>query len=196
MRDAQRDATRERIVRAVAELLAEQNPAVVSVELIAARAGTSVATLYRHFRNKEALLDAVATFGYESTRERRPRAGRDAEPLRDFLPRRWSEILANADLFRAQQATAAGRAVRRRRRGPHREATERGLASEGIDVTTATGQRLRDLTLLLSSSVAALELCDQLGVDVEDAAAHAVWAIEQLTQATLQLQEADRRSAP
>ena len=190
LRDSQRDLTKDRIVRAVAALLAEQNPAAISVEQIADRAGTSVATLYRHFRNKEALLDAVATVGYESTRGRR--GGRDdgPEPLSEFLPRRWREIVANADLFRAQHATAAGREVRKRRLRTHRDATDRGLQREGIDLTVRSGRRLRNLTLLLGGSAAALELCEHLGVPVEEAAADAAWAIERLTEATAAEQQA------
>jgi AcrR family transcriptional regulator len=186
LREAHREATKERIVRAVADLLAEQNPAAISVEMIADRSGTSIATLYRHFKNKEALLDAVATVGYSPRRGRR-----DApEPLPLFLARRWGEIISNAGLFRAQHSTAAGREVRKRRLRVHRDATRHALRREGVDVTSPSGRRLLDLTLLLSSSAAALELHEHLGLDVDEAAAHAVWAIAELTGATLREQQA------
>jgi AcrR family transcriptional regulator len=185
IREANREATRERIVRAVAELLAEQNPAAISVDMIAERSGTSVATLYRHFRNKEALLDAVATFGYSARRRGEPR-----EPFATFLARRWDEILANSALFRAQHATAAGREVRKRRLRAHRDTTKRNLERAGVDTTSPSGRRLVGLTLLLSSSAAALELHEHLGLDVDQAAAHSVWAIAELTEATLREQHA------
>ena len=185
LREAQREATRDRIVRAVADLLTEQNPAAISVEMIAERSNISIATLYRHFKNKEALLDAVATFGYSVRRRGEPR-----EPFATFLARRWNEIIANSALFRAQHATAAGREVRKRRLRAHRDATKRNLERAGVDTTSPSGRRLVDLTLLLSSSAAALELHEHLGLDVDQAAAHSVWAIEELTEATVREQEA------
>src|SRR6186713_1929990 len=60
LRDAHKQATRTRIVRAVAELVTEAHPAAVSVPAVAKRAGVGVATVYRYFPTKEALLDASA----------------------------------------------------------------------------------------------------------------------------------------
>src|SRR3712207_3613808 len=64
-RDEQRAQTRSRIVRAVAALVAEEHPAAVSVPAVARRAGVGVATVYRYFPTKEALLDATVTVGNE-----------------------------------------------------------------------------------------------------------------------------------
>ena len=47
-------------MRAVAELVADAHPASISVPAVAARAGVGVATVYRYFPTKEALLDASA----------------------------------------------------------------------------------------------------------------------------------------
>ena len=60
LRDAHKNATRSRIVRAVADLVAEAHPASISVPAVAKRAGVGVATVYRYFPTKEALLDASA----------------------------------------------------------------------------------------------------------------------------------------
>lgn len=54
-------ATRVRILEATRELLAERGAAAwVRVDDVAARAGTTKATLYRHFSSKRALMAAVA----------------------------------------------------------------------------------------------------------------------------------------
>jgi AcrR family transcriptional regulator len=52
-------ATRERIVAAVRELLAEGTFHETTVEEVAARAGVSRATLYQHFGTREGLVDAM-----------------------------------------------------------------------------------------------------------------------------------------
>jgi len=57
-------ATRERIRRAVAELLAEGTFHESTVEAVADRAGVSRATLYQHFGSRLGLVDAICeTFG-------------------------------------------------------------------------------------------------------------------------------------
>src|SRR5215203_1486893 len=60
LREAHTLATRGRIVQAVADLVAEAHPASISVPAVAKRAGVGVATVYRYFPTKEALLDASA----------------------------------------------------------------------------------------------------------------------------------------
>src|SRR5881628_2507058 len=52
-------ATRERIKRAVRELLAEGTFHTSSVDSVARRAGISRATLYQHFRSRLELVDAI-----------------------------------------------------------------------------------------------------------------------------------------
>ena len=57
--------TRERILRAAARLLAESGGAPVSTRAVCAAAGVGAPTLYHHFGDKEGLLDAVVTYGFE-----------------------------------------------------------------------------------------------------------------------------------
>ena len=58
LRTAQAAATRRRIVDGLLAVLTEDHPATLSVPAVARRAGVSVATVYRYFPTKEALLDA------------------------------------------------------------------------------------------------------------------------------------------
>ncbi|TDD60336.1 TetR/AcrR family transcriptional regulator [Actinomadura darangshiensis] len=60
--DAQRN--RERIVTAALELFAERGPGV-SMEEIARAAGLGVGTLYRHFPDRRALVEEIATSALE-----------------------------------------------------------------------------------------------------------------------------------
>ncbi|MDI6710407.1 MAG: TetR/AcrR family transcriptional regulator [Thermoanaerobacterales bacterium] len=50
---------RERVLNAMEELVRVRGPAAVTTDELAARAGISKRTLYRYFRNKEAVLEGV-----------------------------------------------------------------------------------------------------------------------------------------
>lgn len=57
--DVRRQATRLRILEATRELLAERGGAAVRMDDVAARAGTTKTTLYRHFPSKDSLIGAA-----------------------------------------------------------------------------------------------------------------------------------------
>ena len=58
--------TKDNIVRAAAELLAEGGRAAVSTRAVAAAAGVQAPTIYRHFGDMQDLLNAVASYGFET----------------------------------------------------------------------------------------------------------------------------------
>ncbi|MEV0219565.1 TetR/AcrR family transcriptional regulator [Streptomyces sp. NPDC050704] len=55
-----RDITRDRIVKAAADLLGDQGPAAVTTRRVAQEAGLQPPALYRFFQDKDELLDAAA----------------------------------------------------------------------------------------------------------------------------------------
>ena len=57
--DAGDDPLRERLVAAAAEVLSERGWDGARVQEIARRAGVGIGTLYRHFPNRQALLEAL-----------------------------------------------------------------------------------------------------------------------------------------
>jgi AcrR family transcriptional regulator len=57
------DDTRDRLLRAAAELLDEANGGDVSTRAVCKRAGVQAPTLYHHFGNKDGLLQAVVEYG-------------------------------------------------------------------------------------------------------------------------------------
>lgn len=59
LRQQQTEATRERILSTVAELIEEAGPEALSNRLIAERAGMTEMTVYRHFPSREELLSAA-----------------------------------------------------------------------------------------------------------------------------------------
>jgi AcrR family transcriptional regulator len=105
--DARRNV--ERVLKAAEELFADEGLSV-PVDMIAARAGVGVGTLYRHFPTKEALFTAIVVAHLESlsARARDLAASEPGEAFFTFLremgemaarKRDLADILARAGLF-------------------------------------------------------------------------------------------------
>jgi AcrR family transcriptional regulator len=82
------DEQRERILSAAVDLLAEAGPSGLSTRAVAAAAGVQTPTLYRLFADKDGLLDAVATFGFESYLAEKRAFEPGEDPVED-LRRGW-----------------------------------------------------------------------------------------------------------
>lgn len=77
------EGTRERILRVAADLLASAGEGF-STRAVCEAAGVGAPTLYHHFRDKQGLLDAVASYGFERYLAAK-RAGRaSADPVADL----------------------------------------------------------------------------------------------------------------
>lgn len=81
-------ATRERILRAAAELLSEGGRDAVSTRAVSAAAGVQAPTLYRLFGDKDGLLDAVAAYCFERYLADKQLMGHTDDPVGD-LRRGW-----------------------------------------------------------------------------------------------------------
>ena len=183
LRDDQRRLTRDRIVRAVTELVTEEHPAAVSVPAVAKRAGVGVATVYRYFPTKEALLDASSVVISADVRETGGIGSFD--DLEVVLPTAWHELAANhLPLARNQLASPLGRELRRRRWEAKQASTDAALHGIGVDPETLEGRRLAALADVLTSSTALLELHDKAQIPVEEAAAFVLWGLRALVDAT------------
>lgn len=80
--------TKDRLVRAAADLLVEGGRDAVSTRAVSAAAGVQAPTLYRLFGDKDGLLDAVATYGFESYLASKHALGESDDPVED-LRRGW-----------------------------------------------------------------------------------------------------------
>ncbi|MEU8412537.1 TetR/AcrR family transcriptional regulator [Amycolatopsis japonica] len=80
--------TKDRLVRAAAELLREGGREALSTRAVSAAAGVQAPTLYRTFGDKDGLLDAVATYGFKSYLKGKHALGETDDPVGD-LRRGW-----------------------------------------------------------------------------------------------------------
>jgi len=126
---------RQRILEAAAEVFATKGVSV-PIDLVAARAGVGVGTLYRHFPNKEALFEAIVLTKVEDLVTEARNAATAEDPvgaLFAFVRRFAAEAAMKHDLFDA-------------------------LGSAGIDIKSRCGTRIEELESgidqLLSRAVA------------------------------------------
>ena len=179
LRVEQAEATRERILEALVRAMAH-GLAALSVPAVAREAGVSVPTVYRHFGSKAGLFDALIP--YVTTKaglvpETLPETLEDYADLTRTVFRNFDSMDAT---IRAALASQLGREVRQAempwRRGLHREAIRRSapeLPDEEIE-------RLTDLSVALTSSGTFRVYRDNLGLDVDEAADRASWALRTL----------------
>jgi AcrR family transcriptional regulator len=176
VRERNRQATRDAIVGAAAELLIEEDAAALSVPAVAKRSGVSVRTIYRYFPTKAALVDAVGVIDDPAVTAG-PLPALDGSDLHAWLRRGWSDDV-QTPLLRAQLRTAAGVEVRRDRRRRHRAFAYAVLDRWGIAAEGEAREALADLLLLLTGGAARFEMTDVLDAPVRRATAAAAWAVE------------------
>jgi AcrR family transcriptional regulator len=184
LRTEQRELTRTKIVRAVLDLVADNALDDLSVPAVSRRSGVSVATIYRHFPTRDALLAAAAreparvafAHGFPS------REGDDE--LDTYLRVMWAELSANLPLLRHQISSSAGRDMRRARLDESRGMLAAYLTGLGIDPASTEGERLIAALLLVIGSLALVELHDRQDLPVDDAIRTARWAAQALIDAS------------
>lgn len=152
LRDAHKDLTRERILEAALDCLNDEELDQLTVEGVAARAGVTKRTIYRHFATREDLLKAtwpqmqkrVGSRGFPST-------ARDAvqKPLALF-----PTFDAMAGAVRASAFSRAGRELRLSVNDARRKASLAAAKDARPDLSGPALVRLAAVIQLLNSSAA------------------------------------------
>lgn len=187
LRDEQRELTRRKILGAVLELVADGTLDELSVPAVARRSQVSLATIYRYFPTRDQLLSAAAA---EPSRQAlnsvdRPARKENDDELASFQRAMWHDFVHNLPLLRHQITSEAGREMRTSRLERSRELLAGYLAQHGIKATSHEGKRLSSLLLLITGSLALVELVDRQGIDVDVAIEQSIWATQTLIDATL-----------
>jgi AcrR family transcriptional regulator len=176
LRAEQVQLTRRAIVDTFLELSGEADSPRVTVAAVSARSGISPATIYRHFPDRDALVDAAAN--------RDSHLGGPAEgpwrlaDLAEHLRVLWGSLGENPVVARQAVVTDAGREMRVARH----ESFRRTLAL-AVDAAAPTlGHRAVDVVVaninLLTSAFAFLDLHDRQGFDPETAVEVAIAGVE------------------
>jgi AcrR family transcriptional regulator len=178
LRSTQISETRRRIALAVAEVLADGGAAELSFPAVAERANVSLRTVYRHFPNKDALAAGALQAGSERTLAVHPLDELGLDDVRPFLRDLWSELIELRDLVTAGQMTPHGREVRGERLRQRREIVRAAVERDDPELDATSAERLANLVTPLMSGALLLDFVEGLGVDVDEAALLAAYAIE------------------
>lgn len=127
LRAEQTERTRERVLEALVEQLGEGKEEF-SIPRVAERAGVSVRTVYHHFPNRDAQIEAVAKWldGRIAGHEPGPETLEDIPAMAERIIRRSLENMVEV---RAQLAPGVANLVRERRRRGRESAIARAIAA-------------------------------------------------------------------
>ena len=184
LREEQAAATRERILATVAELIVNENPALVSMPMVAQKARVSVRTVYRHFPTKEDLYNALFSWATD-LREGMPTGVDQVSSVDDIvrvLTMMFERIGRNSDLHRATNALPEAKVLRAGRAPRRRKLVENAMRDVTGGMPAERANKIHALVHLLSSSDALLFMEEYWGLTAEDAAAASGWAIRALAE--------------
>jgi AcrR family transcriptional regulator len=178
LRQQQAEATRERIMQALAELIEECGPDAISNRQIAERAGVTEITVYRHFPSREALLSAL----WQKTNTDRGVRGGFPETL-DGIVERLDPLFRSFDQtpahIQATLTTPQGRALRASRNEDRRAAFLKAV-DEAPGLSEDDRRAAAGVLQLLYSAYAWLSLREQWDMTGEEAAEAVGWAARAL----------------
>jgi AcrR family transcriptional regulator len=181
LRREQAEATRERILAAMAAILEEGGSAEATTnKVVAERAGVTEVTVYRHFSSREALLQAMWKWlnNRQGVRVGLPQAEVD---IVGKLPALFASFDAAPAHIMASLITPQGREMRTSMNPERQEAFLTALADTGT-LSDADRRKAAAVLQLLYSAYSWLSLREQWDLTGDDAADAVAWAAETLIE--------------
>lgn len=180
LREEQAEETRQKILDALAELIAEGHPHTIAIGAVAARAGVSEPTVFHHFPTKQALFQALAGRQFRMVAEglnpRRP------EDLPDAIHSVYQRAARIESLVRWTLSNPLSETTERPHRGEREQLLRTALKPVLEHLSPADAARLERIALLLSSPMASLYWKDYLGLNAEESADIAAWTLSTLVE--------------
>jgi AcrR family transcriptional regulator len=182
LREAQAEATHDRILEGVVRAMA-QGVSQLSVPAVAREAGVSVATVYRHFPNKESLLTELPAYfarqsGMGETWDL-PTTWKEFETL---VHRLFAAYARFDDVARAAMVSELGRTARQAQMPARIEFSRAALAAAAPGLGVEALDRVNRLALVLVSS-SSFRMYASIGLTPANAAEHVLWAIRTAIEA-------------
>lgn len=176
LREAQAEATRDRILDAVVEVLADGVDAL-SIPAVADRASVSVGTVYRHFGDKAGLLQALIPHAARRTGTEVSSIPDSLEEIDEVVREVFRHFENTDDLLRAAFASRIGREVRVQGTPERLELLAEAFRRIDPGLEPAQVEHLARLALILTTSEAYQQWKDRLEMSPEEAAAEVMWGV-------------------
>lgn len=191
LRDQQAAVARERILRAVAELLARDGAAELTVPQVAELSGVSLRTVYRYFPTREELLAAAGRFiGGELLRQGYPAS---LDDVADSFERACAEFDERPGLVRAMALSEVGREARSSRRRERLAAIRDVLDAEVGGLTERELRHAEAVLAYLHNMLAYTTLREEQELSGKEIGEALGWAIRTLVADLRRRQRAKER---
>src|SRR2546423_264057 len=165
LREEQAAATRERILRALRDLIVEEHPANVTMADVAKRAKVSERTVYRHYPTREELFHALFTWAVTAGEDLSPIRATDPAGLIAMAQRMFPMWEANADIVRPLNPLPFSAEMRAPRADRRRSQIIEALEPVTAGLAPESARRLQALAHLLTSSDSLLFMKEYWGFD-------------------------------
>lgn len=194
LREAQAEATRERILEGVEALILAEPEADFSFDALAAASGVNRRTIFRHFPDKAALLAAFWTRANKRLGARHwPETEADLTALPPVLFAALDKI---EPIVRAAHASGPARDMRLQANAERQAAFRTALAETAAGLPAERARALEATVQLLFSATAWLTMKDCWNLSGHQAGGAAAWAIDALLQAARREAGASERPTP
>jgi len=178
LREQHAQATRERILAAVADLLERDTLEELTVPAVAEASGVSLRTVYRYYPTREELLEAAGRWiGDELLRHPYPRHLDEVAELYRIGARDFDE---RPGLVRALAFSQRGREVRGYRRRERMEALARALRDELPALSEGERRQAEGVLGYLHNMLAYTTLREENGLSGDEIGEAIGWAITTL----------------
>lgn len=194
LREAQAEATRERILEGVEALILAEPEADFSFDTLAAASGVNRRTIFRHFPDKAALL---AAFWTRANKRLGSRYWPETEADLTALPPALFAALDKVEpIVRAAHASGPARDMRLQANAERQAAFRTALAEITAGLPAERARALEATVQLLFSATAWLTMKDCWNLSGRQAGGAAAWAIDALLQAARKEAGASERPTP
>jgi AcrR family transcriptional regulator len=183
LREEQMKRTREQILEALARVMA-RGVTDLSIPAVAREAGVSVPTVYRYFRTKSELVEAMGSYAVQKLGFSQRQLPRSPEELAESVKELYVKYEGLDEVMRAAAASGLSYEMRKEVLQFRLKMFEDALAPVAAQFDEADRIRLRNVILVLCSTATIRAFKDYLDLAGEEAADNVIWAIRTLTRAT------------
>jgi AcrR family transcriptional regulator len=175
IRQAHKDLTRERILDAAIEVIGDEGETTLTIAAVAARAGITERTVYRHFETRDALVEAV--WPRMQAQVNSPGFPKSARALVATPPKLFPAFDEHEGLVLASVYSPAGREVRQRSNKERQKAILGCVAEALPDMAPEALWRRAAIAQLIDSAYGWAVMKELWGLDGEEAGRAAAEAI-------------------
>jgi AcrR family transcriptional regulator len=179
LRDAQAEATRQKILDSLVQVLAD-GVDTLSIPAVASRAGVSVGTVYRHFGDKAGLLKALIPYARTQTGTSIDSIPDTLEGIDEVVREVFQHFENTNDLLQAALTSQVGQQLRISGTPERLDALKGAFRQLEPDINETNLDHAAKLALILTTSDAYRLWRDRLGLQPDEAADEVMWTIETL----------------